>query len=110
MEERLRLSGKNSILMTQINFYIKNPVVMDGIPNINLSNFMCLLVDFGILLTDLHFNLTFSISKSAYTFADFQRGGGSVNRGGLNLRCNFLNICRGLAVKLNVPWHIVQSE
>ena len=27
-EERLRLSGRNSILMTQTNVYIMNPVVM----------------------------------------------------------------------------------
>ena len=44
MEERLRLSDRNSILLTQINVYIMNPVVMD------LSNFACLLVDFGEVL------------------------------------------------------------
>ena len=44
-EERLRLSGRNSILMTHINVYIINPVV-----NINLSNFTCLSVDFGKVL------------------------------------------------------------
>ena len=43
-EERLRLSGRNSILMTQTNVYIINPVVT------NLSNFTCLLVDFGKVL------------------------------------------------------------
>ena len=32
--------------MTQTNVYIINPVVM-GVPNTNLSNFTCLLVDFG---------------------------------------------------------------
>ena len=45
MEERLRLSDRDSILMTQIN----DPGVM-GVPNINLSNFTCLLVDFGKVL------------------------------------------------------------
>ena len=39
-------SGRNSILTMQINVYIINPVVM-GVPNIFLSNFTCLLVDFG---------------------------------------------------------------
>ena len=48
-EERLRLSDRNSILMTQTNVYIINPVVM-GVPNTNLSNFACLLVDFGKVL------------------------------------------------------------
>ena len=40
-EERLRLSGKHSIVMTQINIYIINPVVMVFV------RFTCLLVDFG---------------------------------------------------------------
>ena len=35
--------------MTQINVYITNPVVM-GFQIINLSNFTCLLVDFGKVL------------------------------------------------------------
>ena len=48
-EERLRLRVRNSILMTQSNVYIINPVVY-GVSNTNLSNFTCLLVDFGKLL------------------------------------------------------------
>ena len=35
-----------------------------GVPNINLSNFMCLLVDFGILLTDLHSDLHLNLYLS----------------------------------------------
>ena len=45
-EERLRLSDRNSVLMTQINVYIINPVVM----GINLSHFTSLMVDFGKVL------------------------------------------------------------
>ena len=48
-EERLRISDRNSILMTQSNVYIMNSVVY-GVSNTNLSNFTCLLVDFGKLL------------------------------------------------------------
>ena len=48
-EERLPLSDRNSILMTQISVYRINPVVM-GFQKINLSNFKCLLVDFGKVL------------------------------------------------------------
>ena len=47
-EEHLRLSDRNSILMTQTNQCL-HPVVM-GVPNTNLSNFGCLLVDFGKVL------------------------------------------------------------
>ena len=43
-EERLRLSDGNSILMTQINH---NKSGSHGVPNVNLINFTCLLVDFG---------------------------------------------------------------
>ena len=46
-ETYLRLSGRNSILMAQVNVYIINMVV---VPNMNLSNFMSLLVDFGKVL------------------------------------------------------------
>ena len=50
MEECLRLSDRNSILMTQINVYIIK-CGSHGVPNINLSNiFTCLLVDFGKVL------------------------------------------------------------
>ena len=42
-------SGRNSILMMQINVYIINLVVM-GVPNIFLSNITCLLVNFGKVL------------------------------------------------------------
>ena len=48
-EERLQLRVRNSILMTQSSVYIINPVVY-GVSNTNLSNFTCLLVDFGKLL------------------------------------------------------------
>ena len=50
MEGRLRLSDRNSILMTQINVYKILTSGSHGVPNINLSNFVSLLVDFGILL------------------------------------------------------------
>ena len=43
-EERLRLSDRNSILMTH------NKSGSHGVPKINLSNFTCLLVDFGKVL------------------------------------------------------------
>ena len=48
-EERLRLSDRNSILMTQINVYIINPVVM-GFQTQVCSIFTFLLVDFGKIL------------------------------------------------------------
>ena len=48
-EEPLPLSDRNSILMTKINVYIINPVVM-GFQNANLLNFTFLLVDFGKVL------------------------------------------------------------
>ena len=35
--------------MAQVNVYIMNPVSHE-VPNINLSNFVCLLVDFGEVL------------------------------------------------------------
>ena len=48
-EEPLPLSDRNSILMTKINVYIINPVVM-VFQNANLLNFTFLLVDFGKIL------------------------------------------------------------
>ena len=48
-EESLRLSDRNSILMTQINVYMIK-FGSHGVPNIYLSNFTCLLVDFGKVL------------------------------------------------------------
>ena len=50
VEERQRLSGRRPILMTQINVYIIYLRGSHGVPNINLSYFMCLLVDFGEVL------------------------------------------------------------
>ena len=47
IEECLRLSDKNSILMTQINVNLHNKYHGHGVPNITLSNFAYLLVDFG---------------------------------------------------------------
>ena len=49
MEERLRLSNRNSILMMQINC-LHNKFGSNGVPNINLSSFTCLMVDFGKVL------------------------------------------------------------
>ena len=48
-EEHLRLSNRNTILMTEINVYIINRVVM-GFQVQNLFNFVFLLVDFGKVL------------------------------------------------------------
>ena len=48
-EERLQLSDKNSKLMTSINVYIINPVVI-GFQIEICSIFMFLLVDFGKVL------------------------------------------------------------
>ena len=48
-EEHLRLSIRNTILMTEISVYIINWVVM-GFPMQNLFNFVFLLVDFGKVL------------------------------------------------------------
>ena len=45
----MRLRGRNSILMTQINVY-NNKYGSHGVPNTNLSNFTCRLVDFGKVL------------------------------------------------------------
>ena len=45
----LRLRGRNSILITNISVYIIHLVVI-VFQNINLSNFACLLVDFGKVL------------------------------------------------------------
>ena len=49
MEECLRLSDRNSILMMQINVYLINPG-SHGVPNVNLFNFRFLLFDFGKVL------------------------------------------------------------
>ena len=62
VEEPLRLSGRNSILMTQFNIYIKNPVVM--------SNVTCLLIDFGKVLcssaNELQQTQTLLLEKSLF--------------------------------------------
>ena len=49
-EECLRLGDRNSILMMQINVNLHNKSGSHGVPNITLSNFACLLVDFGEVL------------------------------------------------------------
>ena len=48
-EERLRLSDRNSILLTYINF-LHSKYGSHGVPKINLLDFMFLLVDYGKVL------------------------------------------------------------
>ena len=67
-EERLRLSGRNSILMTQINVYIINPVVM----GFQIQICPIFLVDFGKVLcssaNELQQNLKAS-SREEYNYS-----------------------------------------
>ena len=48
-EKHLRLSDRNSI-NDDANQYLHNKSGSHGVPNINVSNFTCLLVDFGKVL------------------------------------------------------------
>ena len=48
-EKHLRLSDRNSI-NNDANQCLHNKSGSHGVPNINVSNFMCLLVDFGKVL------------------------------------------------------------
>ena len=89
----LRCSGRFArrsvcdILMTQINVYIIKPVVRSRVPNINLSNFMCLLVDFGIPLC----SSTNELKQNSNTSS----------------REDYIpQIPQILTVLLEIPWHV----